>query len=491
MNRYYLRIEGVNMDSFVYDTNDLNTIRGGGLLLLEAAETKVEGILKACTRCKGIEPISKGASWGLFEIAAENSRDAAAIRKAVQSGLSNDSLYRHATFVVDVLPAPSQQNQFNEVRDKLHALNRWRQMQSPSVAVPTLENIATSKPANAVCAIDNIRPGSKKIKVANQTVIASASVKSRRDFGQDQKKRDFYEHFTNLRGLSFTQDLNDLSSDPDKGILHHKIAVIHIDGNRFGDIQRTECRTKQDQHRFDEKLKEGQKKILKKLLRTANQDPSGSWKNENKIRLETLLWGGDEIIWVVPAWLGWSTLALFYKQAGERMKFRGELLTHAAGLVFCHHNAPIDRVKRLAEDLTKLAKMKDKDENWFTYQVLESFDHVGMDLDSHQATKVHNITTVDHLLLQSDKMEVVEKSFMELRQEDFPRRKIYQILNALQDGNRTKAEEYIEKLNDEQGFKKPLTDLDEVFEGDRDAKWLHLMDLWDYVAPEDKVNDAN
>jgi hypothetical protein len=33
MRAYLLRVEGVNMDSFVFDTQDLRTIRGGSLLL--------------------------------------------------------------------------------------------------------------------------------------------------------------------------------------------------------------------------------------------------------------------------------------------------------------------------------------------------------------------------------------------------------------------------------------------------------------------------
>ena len=42
---FYLRVEAVNLSHFINDTNDLSTIRGGSLLLLEAME-KVEGIIK-------------------------------------------------------------------------------------------------------------------------------------------------------------------------------------------------------------------------------------------------------------------------------------------------------------------------------------------------------------------------------------------------------------------------------------------------------------
>jgi hypothetical protein len=36
MSTYHLRLEAVNLDAFVYDTNLLSAVRGGGLLLLRA-----------------------------------------------------------------------------------------------------------------------------------------------------------------------------------------------------------------------------------------------------------------------------------------------------------------------------------------------------------------------------------------------------------------------------------------------------------------------
>jgi len=38
MSKYYLRMEGVNLNNFVYETQDLSTIRGSGLLLLKAVD---------------------------------------------------------------------------------------------------------------------------------------------------------------------------------------------------------------------------------------------------------------------------------------------------------------------------------------------------------------------------------------------------------------------------------------------------------------------
>ncbi len=143
----------------------------------------------------------------------------------------------------------------------------------------------------------------------------------RSEYGRGQKRGKFYKDRTNL-DLKFTSDLQELSSDPAQGILNGKIAVIYVDGNKFGDIARN-CINSEEQTQFDQQLREGQNAILKTLLEEANINELWKYKdknNEEKTRLETLLWGGDELIWVVPAWLGWYTLNLFFKQADEKIR---------------------------------------------------------------------------------------------------------------------------------------------------------------------------
>ncbi len=99
--------------------------------------------------------------------------------------------------------------------------------------------------------------------------------------------------------------------------------------------------------------------------------------------METLLWGGDEIVWVTPAWRGWRLLTMFYESA-KAWQLLGKSVTHSAGLVFCHHKAPIHEIVHLAKELNGMVKEKgrrQKARNLFAYQVLESFDHIGRALD--------------------------------------------------------------------------------------------------------------
>src|SRR5439155_23707913 len=129
---------------------------------------------------------------------------------------------------------------------------------------------------------------------------------------------------------------------------------------------------------FDHTVKNYRRQALTALLHSMHTPQEKDlWTSpRGYYRLETLLWGGDELIWVVPAWQGWKILSLFYRQS-TNWNFAAQPLTHAAGMVFCHHNAPIHSITALAKTLAEVAKEKSRDQNLFAYLVLESFDHVG------------------------------------------------------------------------------------------------------------------
>ena len=92
MSEYYLRVEGVNLDNSVYDTNDISTIRGGGFQLLTAVEN-LAGL-------GFLEKISTGASKGLFII--KNGQDPEAAVKEVKKKLWQETGAGNL-FVVDCL----------------------------------------------------------------------------------------------------------------------------------------------------------------------------------------------------------------------------------------------------------------------------------------------------------------------------------------------------------------------------------------------------
>jgi len=521
---YYLRLEGVNLDNFVYDTNDLSTVRGGGLLMLRALDVAEEFLNGPPYNARRI---TKGASWGLFKVDLPEGDDspeqeADRLRKCLLKKLTQHQTpitydkgttttltpWRYATFVVDLVPT-GDMAEYTADRDKAAALNHWRQMQSPSLK-PSQSGapVSVNGRDRHVCDLDLVSPAASAIKEDDNEVV-SAKVSERRLYGRNQKQR-FYADQTNSWGCDlgdtdFVKDFAQLSraykqanvqaEDADTsgdasphGGLDGKIAVIYLDGNNFGRISRDLCDSEEKQQSFDERVRPGQQQVLADLLNWIKGNPH--WLHNGSIRLETLLWGGDEIIWVVPAWRGWWTLDFFFRQAGQHFpRFEGEPLTHAAGLVFCHHDAPIHRIKQVAMGLADLAKRKGKTldpahRNLCAYQVLESFDHAGADLDGFRRRRCPGGVSPRQLIVPGDAMGEVIKPLRELKDTDFSRRKLYQIVQALYEGR----EAEIEKLRRAAGFdrdpvKDPLAKLSPCF-GHGPAGWLHLAELWDYIGIE-------
>jgi hypothetical protein len=345
-----LRVEGVNLGNIVEDVEDLSTIRGGGLLLLSVPK-RVEAV--AARESIGFVAVSKGASSGLFDLNCDES-DAKRFRNALIDDFHRDSALRHATIVIDVIPAT---DDFTRDHESLRAMNRWQQMTAPSLAMP-------SPAKNEVCEFDLIRP-SNTIEVISGpeepesvTKRASASVAARRQHGKKQKQRFYIDELQRdgravkdaakrVAEAGFVHDLTELTDqDRSKKNLETKMAVIYFDGNKFGELQNTHCRDAEAQSRFDKTLRDYRTDALDQLLTSMDGDPDWMFPGKTaggRYRLETLLWGGDELIWVLPAWQGWRVVQLFYT-ASAKWKFENKPLTHAGGIVFCHHKANIHRI---------------------------------------------------------------------------------------------------------------------------------------------------
>lgn len=523
---YYLRVEGVNLGNFVYDSSDLASIRGGGLLLLNAIDD-IEDRLKEVAGNEAVHAISKGASSGLFKLDPVD--NPAQIRQDLMTFLKEDEQLRHATFVVDLLERDKKMN-FEETQNRLAAANRWQQMQAPSLAIP--------KPADHVCSFDKIRPAWKTIKQGEAEKRASSSIFQRRNYGNEQKKNDFYRQrlTDDIPDLAFTKHLEELTTDPGKQGLNQKMAVIYIDGNKFGQFIREHCKTEEAQKEFDCQMRKGRDAVLDHLVKTAWEDRELGWKTaKGKIRLETLLWGGDEVIWVVPAWLGFSVVQTFFELAEKHITFTEEVaakkgkaknkkkqrkqkktqvttkthhLQHAAGLVFCHHKAPIHRMVDLAKKLADLAKEAAKDvskknnPSLLSYQVLESFDHAGTDLEAWRQQRAEPLCGPEGLFIRPEDLSEIQKYILSLKgatgptdshTTEFPRRKLYQIVQALKNEDQDRAERFYKNLKkDHKDHPEFLEQLKSLLSGPNadsdtgsDGHWLHLVDLWDYMGLHD------
>jgi hypothetical protein len=497
MSKHYLRVEAVNLNNFIVDTQDLSTIRGGSLLLLHA----VEGLKDEFSNIEEFKEVSTGASVGLYEFEADDNT-ASEIRDRVEDWLRNKEGLHYATIMVDVQKAGVE---FGEDVQALTARNRWRQAQSQSI-------VLDAKPSDKLCEVDKVRPAFSQLRIHDEDRWVSQSVIDRRRYGRDMKQRFYQEEIGRSRNeevqsvhhSKFVWDLEELANDPGKGNLHHKIAIIYLDGNRFGRIKQNAGNSRDVWEKFDQDVKSLRRQMLNELLETMGHDPD--WQSGGRYRIETLLWGGDEIIWVVPAWKGWETLNHFY-ESSQRWLFNNEPLRHAGGIIFCHHNAPIHRLTRLVRDLAEQAKIGDgRNHNRFAYEVLESFDHVGSDFDAYRRSRCVQPLDLDakadqqSLILDARQMSFLRQQIGDL-EESLSRRKLHDVVEEFLTPFDIKAgesdEERYERLKQRRehrattirDFKDrlrkaafPDTRINEIEQRlGGETSWVHIQGLWDYL----------
>ncbi len=500
MGKFYLRVEGVNLGNFVYDTEDISTVRGGSLLLLDAVgylKGKVFTLALPGGKASEVElvPVTTGASSGTFEVDLKDvektdlDKAAEMLRGQVEECLKgtipdekgNTYDLKHATFVVDVQPASD-----NFLRDfeSLMAKNRWRQMRQPSLAIP-----AAAPNAREHCDIDKVRPATSSIPDPDGgDKPVGASARTRHDYGREQKYA-FYQKQTGARPPDipgeFVRDLDALTADPSRGNLHHKLAILYLDGNHFGKLRRDTCQMPQDLKDYDHYIQGRRATLLKDFLTAAVMNDKKGWLTQNgQCRMEILMWGGDEMLWVVPAWQGWKTLAFLFDHTAD-WQFRETRMFHAAGLVFCHHNAAINRIKSLARDLAETAKAKSREKSLVAYQVLESFDHVGRGLEDFRKQRCPKTCTPEQFILKGTEMTHMESLFQAIKaDEKLARRKLHDIVARLMKTPEASPSVIAEVL--EQVASPTREDLDKLTaccSGSDKMRWVHLLELWDYVAP--------
>ena len=209
-------------------------------------------------------------------------------------------------------------------------------------------------------------------------------------------------------------------------------------------------------------------------------------------RLETLVWGGDEITLVVPAWKGWEVLEGFFQQC-RNWTFREKRLTYSAGIVFCHSKAPIHSITALGQELVHMTKAELRGQNHdaFAYQVLESFDHLGREMTEEFVRRRYPFGegAKNPLVLRGEEMHEWSRGMREMR-EVVPRRQLHDIVRLLMAGKITNAQEIasgvVKKLKGNREAANAVHPLEYFTDASRMGvgAWYHIGELWDYVGPE-------
>ena len=419
MALYFLRIKGINLSGLLGDTQDLSTIRGGSLALLDA----VMEVAKHITDAKNLFVVSVGASVGIYRFEADNDEKAAGTCRQARDYLLRD-VFAHLTFALSWEPAISN---YNLTGASLSARQGRAQMAGANLVYPAPEILLPEDARNPVCSIDLVRPtiGEKRcfIIAGRDNPPISRSVRDRRGYGLESKQALYQQLLLNEHDSNPTWDRIErdipgeakfafqLSSISEGGkrpnlrhSLHDKLCVLFSDGSGFGQLKEDyiatgpACQAVARHRAYDKQIRGWRQKLLATLLdllldhhacgqpspeETLNRQQRNShrphvppWTEDNVIRFETLLWGGDEQLFVLPARLGWRAIETFAEQTAT-WTLDGKQLHHGIGVAFCHHDAPIARVRDLTDRLAGESKKVTRAATLALPVVLESFDHIG------------------------------------------------------------------------------------------------------------------
>ncbi len=389
MPEWHLFAVGVNMTATIEDTQDLSTVRGAGLALLRMPD-QITAALTASPAPAGVsnpKMIYTGASEGLWRFTASDA-DARKLPGLLRKSLADKGsalgrALRHMRVLLTVAPCAGAEDAGGQ-----KALAAARFDQYRTVTVPAPEG-----PAAERCGIDHVRPGDATIRTRpgqigphstheaddkdtkGQTAAVSSAVKDRRAYGRAEKHAFYTKEGVKLspsiKGV--TETFQDMVKDPPKGLreaVKGKLALIYADGNAFGEIrERLSARLGADKGltKFSTGLADKRRTLLGETLRAfQNHETKGQGRalaiappadgpGDARLRFETLLWGGDELIWVMPAWAAWDALNDFFTHTRE-WEVEQEKLTHAVGMVLFQAKTPIRLVKSLAHDLADSAK---------------------------------------------------------------------------------------------------------------------------------------
>lgn len=479
-----IRIEAVNLRHTIDDTENLSTRRGGGYMLLEA----IRGVEKKFA--DSLEPISTGASIGLFAVKSGKDREATrtAVSRYLREGGQRE--WQHATFVIDAVA----NDDFRVGVEQAVSKNRWQQIQTLSFANKWGDS-------GEICEIDQVRPAASLRK--DKEKATSLSVDARSRAGRGLRQGFYARELGEKTHLDFTDDTESLGSFDSAqeayasipANLNGKMAVFYADGNGFGAIQR-DCLKPEALRQWDTYLKDRRRRLLGELLGWLSNLPSAKTE-DGELRFETLLWGGDEMLFLLPAWLGLEFAQKFFAFTAD-WNYGGKPLKHAAGLVMAKHSAPISQLQKLAKKLAENGKA-DKKINSLSWIVLESFDHAGDEMDDYWQRAGIAADGWQKLLLTPEKIAAL-RAVAPLK-DLLPRSAMVRVLRSLAAG---KGEEELPLLQNSyesahaavddaqradlealwQAFGLTWQRKPETVPADDAIAWTALLELWDYLTPD-------
>lgn len=544
----FLRVEALNIGATVLDTDQLSVIRGGSLLL-----RKVVASCATQLRDAHWEPVREGGEAIVFR--APEGADVQAmvqtLRAQVETAQPRDLDATHFRVLVVAVRA----NEHTAIEASLAAI-RWRQMRLPTqLAEPAGEH-------RQPCKYNRVRAATTRIHTRNDEgpihEYVCASVARRHDYGRavrqnellqtdgDSALQKFHAAHSSppptakqtleqwrgqVRKLVFSNDLGQLSKRGPYPQLEGKIAVLSLDGNAFG--KRQAKLAPEEKHSFDVQLNSWRAALLGELLYWLSgsaEHPCGRLRThadvphphkttdtQVRLRLEVLRWAGDEIVLLLPAWLGLEALArvmdanagwICGQSAGAD---RAQHFSVSAGLLLCHHKMPVVRAIELSERVLASAKQASKASvaddtlapaSW-DYLVLESMDFPAtLSLEEFWSARLGTANQRRcPLLAGAGSLERLQQLQQALEQ--LPRRKIYAAALAQLNASHPwvlaqQIEPWMTGNSGDDAERAAVRHtlllaqqlLGPCLPDKTDMHWVHLRELLDYLCPRVSMEAA-
>jgi len=382
----YLWVEGVDFDATLFDTSDLSTVRGSSLALLRLGDVVIGQLRRASDIA--VDRVFNGASQAAYRLtgamAAINAATADALARLNAEDGRNGLPCAHLSIVHGLgFVGPAGADAALKA-----AQAKARAMQQRKISVPPAVEAEAKRP----CAFDRLRGAAVPIPLGStdgkpDIKLASRSVAARRAFGRAQRQAFYRDllpaellatagHAVSDGDARFADSFEEIVADPPDWVpagARNKIAVLYLDGNGFGAVRDRIAKNKglaAALTLFSDQLTALQRtRLLPGALRAA------PWDGSPKARFETLLWGGDEVRFVVPAWRALDlATAVMTDFASGGWSIEGETLTFTGGLVIANYKTPIASLVRATEDLVDTLKDADRDASQIAIEVLESVE---------------------------------------------------------------------------------------------------------------------
>ena len=328
------------------------------------------------------------------------------------------------------------------------ALTRMRilQMQAPSLDADVMVEDGPNRP----CQIDRLRAACEIDHKGDESQFVSASVARRRDLGRQMRSAVYSRMLGQENRHCYAASFADLVEHPGRKLppsLRGKMAVVHMDGNAFTCRREKAIQQAEVPHEvealFSKTVDGARSRMMATLLDRFREHPamyierSKAGVSEERLRFETLLWGGDEAVLVFPAWVAWESIGYFAETMEDTSwVFEGKPLTQAMGILICNYKMPIAAARALAEGVMEEAKSVAKSDcpgapkNALAIQVVQGIEPAFGQITDYRSRRYGTSDAKGFSLTGREDILRFQKLGYLLTAPDrgFPRSQLYQVL---------------------------------------------------------------